>query len=285
MAKTLRKIHWFFKRHPFLYYARYILVSRKRDEHLLVTENYNRYNSLSSIPRIFHEQNLLLQLDDTSTLEKAKEISKHITDYIKPGPGVGASSEKAMQAIIEGKGGVCSDISQVFNNFCVLNGIKVREWGVIDRFYEGKYGHSFNEVYAPEMGKWIAIDPSRCILFYDEEDNVLAAVDIFDKTKKGEKLSFKEFNKLPYQTTDNTEQIYFNPDCIPFLIFNYKIKSQDWFYNNLSFFPNSLTSLLMILTNNYFKYMMLYNDHKKILSKKSEENEDHERSAQQSASN
>ncbi len=32
--------------------------------------------------------------------------------------------------MINGEGGVCSDFSQIYSNFCVINDIKVKEWGL-----------------------------------------------------------------------------------------------------------------------------------------------------------
>ena len=44
-------------------------------------------------------------------------------------PGLSVPSEEALKIMLAGKGGVCSDMVQIFNNFCVINDIKVREWG------------------------------------------------------------------------------------------------------------------------------------------------------------
>jgi hypothetical protein len=53
---------------------------------------------------------------DLNLEKEAKKIAKWLRNHIK-GPGLGKSSNKHYEKI-RGEGGVCSDMSQVYNNFC-----------------------------------------------------------------------------------------------------------------------------------------------------------------------
>jgi len=128
-------------------------------------ESYNLINTKAELPSIFNTVNMQMFKDTSkmTDLEKVKYISTWLVDHIKGGPGLSLSSKKALQIMLDGKGGVCSDMAQIFNNFCLINDLKVREWGVtIIPFNTNFGGHSFNEVYIKELDKWIFVDVSNC---------------------------------------------------------------------------------------------------------------------------
>jgi hypothetical protein len=78
-------------------------------------------------------------------LKKPKKI-KWLRNHIKGGPGLGKSSNKALRKMIRGEGGVCSDMSQVYNNFCVIKRFKSKRMGlkIITDNHSILGGHSFN---------------------------------------------------------------------------------------------------------------------------------------------
>jgi hypothetical protein len=130
MSKTLT---WYLRRHPLLYKIRFGLVSKKASLNTIENYCYNDINNKTSIPPLFFEINNLIFKGNSQGLndfEKAKTIALWLKNNIKGGPGLGKSSATALQKMINGEGGVCSDFSQIYNNFCVINDLKVKEWGM-----------------------------------------------------------------------------------------------------------------------------------------------------------
>ena len=74
------------------------------------------------------------------------------------------------------RGGVCSDYAQVFINFCIINDIKVREWGIKGSSQAIIGGHSFNEFYSEELRKWILIDIYNCVFIINKSSKELLSV-------------------------------------------------------------------------------------------------------------
>ena len=164
-----RSIKWYFRRHPLLYKIRFRLVSKNSTVNHIENFSYNNINSISEIPKIYFALNKLVfskVKTELTDVEKAQRIAIWLRNHIKGGPGLGNSSEKALKKMMNGEGGVCSDFSQVFNNFCVINNLKVKEWGlkIISKDPSILGGHSFNEVYSKEYKKWVLIDVTKSIL-------------------------------------------------------------------------------------------------------------------------
>lgn len=61
---------------------------------------------------------------------------------MKGGAVLGLSSKKTLEIMLARQGGVCSDFSQIFNIFCFINRIRVRECGCIDPLYKVLCGNS-----------------------------------------------------------------------------------------------------------------------------------------------
>ncbi|WP_386402720.1 hypothetical protein [Sungkyunkwania multivorans] len=238
---------------------------------LLTDENYNNYNSSEDIPDIYHKVNEDIPFSSESALEKTAVICKYLAKHVKGGPGLGTSSGRALKIMLEGNYGVCSDISQVFNNFCILNDIKVREWGVVDKFYKESYGHSFNEIFSEELDKWIAVDPSKCLFFYDPKNETpLSAEELFTRGRQKLPLKYECFGENVDIDDPYIRAIYFSPKAIPFMLYNYKIKTIDTVLDKFPKFPNFLISTLLIMLRKHFRYMMLFNDHKRLWNPKTQ---------------
>ena len=127
-----KKILWTLKRHPFLYLARFRLLSKNSNLNEIKGITYNFVNNKEDIPKHFEEINSIIFEDGKpdSDLDLVKKLCSWLQNNIKGGKGLSYPSEEALKIMLAGKGGVCSDMVQVFNNFCVINDIKVREWGV-----------------------------------------------------------------------------------------------------------------------------------------------------------
>ena len=117
MGKTL---NWYLRRHPLLYKIRYQLVSKTVSLETIENFCYNDLNQKTNIPPLFSEINHLIfsnEAKDLSDFEKAEKIAIWLKKNVKGGPGLGKSSAVALQKMINGEGGVCSDFSQIYSNF------------------------------------------------------------------------------------------------------------------------------------------------------------------------
>jgi hypothetical protein len=101
---------------------------------------FQRHQYKDSIPARYFEVNRSMNLNpEMETLEKALEIGRYLRANVKGGRGLGLSSEQTLEKMLGEKGGVCSDFSQIFCIFCLINDIKVKEWGCVDGLYNGKF--------------------------------------------------------------------------------------------------------------------------------------------------
>lgn len=232
-TKFSNYIFWMFKRHPYLYFTRFKLLSRNVEVHDIQHESYNLTNRETDIPKHFFEVNRLIFPTDNklTDLEKIKALSIWLVTHIKGGSGLSLSSGKALKIMLAGKGGVCSDIAQIFNNFCVINNLQVREWGVTLIPFNTNYGgHSFNEVYCKELKKWVFVDVSNCLLFYTESQEVpLSVMELYKESRKGRFPKPLFFNKAHTFKEKIIGDYYFNVQAAPFLICNYSTKTYDAF--------------------------------------------------------
>ena len=127
-----------------------------------------KLNDKKDIPNYFTTINSKIFDKDEpiEDLDQVKKLTIWLNNNIKGGKGLSEPSESALKMMLAGNGGVCSDLVQVFNNFCVINNIQVREWGVTRAPFDNSFGgHSFNEVFSEKLDKWVLVDVSNCINF------------------------------------------------------------------------------------------------------------------------
>ncbi|POY40894.1 hypothetical protein C3L50_05200 [Flavobacterium alvei] len=254
-----KPLNWYLKRHPLLYKIRFRLVSKNVSLNDINNFCYNDINKKNNIPKLFYETNDLIFneiSEKLSDFEKTKTIAIWLKKNIKGGPGLGKSSATALHKMIKGEGGVCSDFSQIFSNFCVINNIKVKEWGLKSLSTDPKVsgGHSFNEVYCPEFQKWIMIDVAKSCLFYQSElDIPLSTLEYMQLKKEKKQIDIRPLNGL--DTTDNNLlNIFILSNSMPFIITNYDNKTVDYFLDKLDFFPVSIIHGLLILLGKGYRF-------------------------------
>ena len=227
---------------------------------------FHDFNSLSSIPKLYFETNGKLGLNTSQDeYDKALQIGKFLRTNIKGGPGIGLSSQETLEIMLANKGGVCSDFSQIFNIFCFINGIKVKEWGCIDRFYKTEFGHSFNEIYSTAQQKWIAIDIHKGITFYNEEGIALSVIELFSNLRNGHHVMFKHYSDYispDYHRTPNV----FSATTIPFIISNNKNNVTDYYFEKFQklLSPILINTLILLLRKNH-KFLFVMDDYKEKL--------------------
>jgi hypothetical protein len=255
-----KSLHWYLRRHPLLYQIRYSLVSKKVGVSRIENFCYNTINKKKDIPSLYFELNQSIfgkKNKNRTDLKKAKKIAKWLINNIKGGPGLGKSSQNVLIKMLKGEGGVCSDLAQVFNNFCVINDIKVKEWGLKIETKDSnlKGGHSFNEIFSSELGKWIIIDVSKSILFYQTSSKLpLSVIELIDLKTEKQEVNLTNFNKKKQLDENHVRDLYFNPNSFPFLITHYCNKTYDTFLDTFEFLPESIIHGLVYLTGQSYLY-------------------------------
>ena len=191
---------------------------------------FNDCNSLASIPPLYFEINNKIGLDASlDEYDKALQIGKFLRLNMKGGPGIGLSSQKTLEKMWANQGGVCSDFSQIFNIFCFINNIKVKEWGCIDRFYKTQFGHSFNEIYSSRRKKWVAIDIHKGMVFTDMTGDTLSVVELFTVLRHGNPVNFVHYSQYVSPDHPRTPMVYASI-TIPFIIDNNKNDVTDFYF-------------------------------------------------------
>ncbi|WP_158524992.1 transglutaminase-like domain-containing protein [Winogradskyella epiphytica] len=233
--------------------------------------SYNDWNAKEDIPPYFYEINTKIFKDGKpdADLELIKQLVTWLYSHSKVGPGLSEPSDKALETLLYGKGGVCSDMAQVFNNFCVINDIKVREWGTTSApFSRDNGGHSFNEVFIKELNKWVLIDPSWGMLFFEEnKEQPLSVLKVFEFSRKRQKLVFSSFIRNKDITKSQVNKNYLNPDITPFLICAYRNKTYDRYLKLYrAYLPVFIIHFLVYLTNKSYHYKFPLDNYKSIFS-------------------
>lgn len=271
MFGIVKKIRWTIKRHPFLYYARFKLLSKNVNKDKLGHYCYNTINKKRNIPKSFTIVNTLILKGKRglNDLETVLELSCWLRTNIKGGRGLSLSSEKALEKMLAGEGGVCSDIAQIFNNFCVVNDIKVREWGITSFPFNSEFGgHAFNEFYSKTLKKWVLIDVSKTIMFYLEGSIVpLSVIELFEYNKLGKPIVFKSFLESNLPNAPLINFYYLNQDRAPFLICNYHNKTYDAYLDKFkALCPVFVIHFWLYLIQKSYYYLFPFNDYKDQLS-------------------
>ena len=255
-----KPLNWYLRRHPILYKIRYRLVSKTVSTNEINDFCYNDINKKNKIPRLFFEINNLIfsgKSKELSDFEKAKTISIWLRNNIKGGPGLGKSSTTALLKMMNGEGGVCSDISQIFSNFCVINDLKVKEWGLKSLSTDSRVsgGHPFNEVYCNEFQKWIMIDAAKSIFLYHSNKNIpLSTLEYIQLKEENKEIVIASIVTNEAIIDTNSNQIYLLSNSSPFVITNYDNKMYDYLFDKLDFFPESILHGILILIGKGYKF-------------------------------
>ena len=266
----LKKIHWTLKRHPFLYMTRFRLLSKNSSKSAIASISYNTLNKKEEIPLNFYNVNneIFLQGKPDSDLELIKQLVSWLCEHTRVGPGLSEPSDKALEIMIYGKGGVCSDMAQIFNNFCVINDLQVREWGTTSApFNRANGGHSFNEVYVKQLQKWVLIDSSWGGLFYNEQEMPMSVIELYQRSRTGQAVSYHSFIEGKVIEQSLITKNYLNTDITPFLICDYRNKVYDR-YLTLARpqVPVFIIHFFVYLSGKSYHYKFPLDDYKKIFS-------------------
>lgn len=254
-----KPLNRFWNRNPFFYKVRNALLFRNITKEELSDISYNTYNPIESIPEIYHESNKLIfknTKEDLTDFDKAITIATWLRNNVRGGKGLGTNSTDALKLMLHGGYGVCSDFCQVYNNFCVINNLKVREWG-LKKIGSHVDGHAFNEFYSKELDKWIFIDVSKSLFFVQSDDPDKVPISVLDLYPvDGKKLNIKSvcFNARFSQEDKMIDKFYFSDMYKAFVIDNYVNSLYDKYLTRYEKFPIPFIHGMLILLNKSYVY-------------------------------
>ena len=263
-----KRIVWFFKRHPILYFIRFKLLSKSIPFEQLKDACYNDSNQIQDIPKYFLEVNkkIFNSEKEYTDFDKMKKIASWLSEKIRGGRGLSLSSEQVLKQMLNNDGGVCSDQAQVFNNFCVINDLMVREWGNTHYPFSPKYGgHSFNEVFCKELDKWVMVDVAHCVAFLDAVSKPLSVLEYYKPNRDLSQIHFKSFSNHLKLDSKLLNIIYKNKNLIPFYIAGYNNKVYDWYLNKFhKYQPVFMIHFLVYLRGKSYHYLFPYQNVKEV---------------------
>ena len=264
LESVKNKIKWIVRRHPILYYMRFALICKNIPADLDDENCFNSLNFKKDVAPLFSSTLSEIDLLNKSDFEKSLSIAKFLVQKISGGPGLGLSSDAALHKMLTDKAGVCSDFSQIYNVFCLLADVKVREYGVVEKFYNPQFGHTFNEIYSTQLGKWIMIDVGKGTYYVDQSTaQPLSAVELFVQLRNKEKPQANCF--IDKKDEDNRLDQIYSSKSIPFLISNYCNKTYDHYFNKYQDkVPGFLISFWLIILRKNFKFSFMLDDYKKF---------------------
>ena len=163
-------------------------------------------------------------------MDQAILLARHLRGTSHHGNPIQANTRETYEKIIGGQGGYCSDYTQAFNALALAAGLKVREWGFT--WEDMANGHAFNEIWDPELRKWVLID--AFVSFY--------AVD----TATGVPLSALEFRAALLGEAGAGEA-----RIVPIVLERFGFKSPE---KALDWYRRGVPQMFLLLGNNVFSY-------------------------------
>lgn len=265
MAASVKKyLAFLLRRAPIFFPIRFLLILQKPDRKTLDEENYNAYNPKQDIPEAFYTENKSIAVSGDNTFDRALHIAKYLKGTYGGGTkNLGYSSAKTLHTMQTKAEGTCGDYSQIFINFCILNDIKVREWGLHDKVYKNTKGHVFNEVYLPEAEQWMFIDLHFAIYFKDKTTGKpLSVASLISMVENNLQNNIEFVHFLPikdsFEGREYIKDIYFVKGYLVFLVTHYYIKKMDKALDGAGKLPIPLVHLLLIFKRQYYKYMLVF---------------------------
>ncbi len=261
-----KKLRHTLTRHPMLFYIRFALICRnvRPGEDL---PEFADSNSINDVPEKFTEILREMGLDPADdSFERALAISRFIRRRVQGGPGIGLSSEVTLTRMLTQKAGICSDYAQIFNLFCLAEGIRVREWGCVETFYKPVYGHSFSEVYSEKMSKWVMLDVGKNLFFTRTgETEPLSVTELFQYLREGNTLAYTHFSD--YVCADMYKiDLTYSSIMAPFIVENYDNKLYDRYLDKyMDRFPPFVINAMLILRGKNYRFAFPMDDYRKML--------------------
>ena len=163
------------------------------------------------------------------------------------GPGCGDFSD-LMNAILEiddNDGmGCCSDHSEVFIALSHVLGLNSRE--------VSHTGHTFNEIYDPDVNKWLWIDTQYALMAKDDEGNYLSLLEMMKRMREGQQIRYDFFGNSSHlfsRSLPNEHIHYDSKDDFEYIMLTLgdNVFSQDHFNGKLKFLPKSIRQIISLV--------------------------------------
>jgi len=155
-------------------------------------EHWQKYSPHSTTAELALAQQLILEntnvKNNDSTLVKVKKISAFIINTLDTHRGIPADSSNYLSPWQNYKLATANKSKVWCGDFCAILSFFLRAEGIVSRevCFEGKInsvytaGHSFNEVYIPEIKKWVMVDLTSKAVFITNNFEYLNAVDFYE---------------------------------------------------------------------------------------------------------
>ncbi len=119
--------------------------------------------------------------DRESEFERSLAIARELMRAPnRKGSPIGADTLRTYRAITEEGRGYCADFVKVFNGLALAGQMPVRQWGFA--FSAFGSGHTFNEVFDHDRGKWVLVDSFHSLFFVDPETREpLSVLEVHDR--------------------------------------------------------------------------------------------------------
>ena len=242
-----------------MYRWRYALITRAGESEAF-SATFANHPDRATIPDEYRSRVERLYTDDPSSWKHALAIAEHLSTKGTRGPGLGEDSTSALKAILEGRGGTCSDFAQVYWGLANAAGIPTREWGLCwDLLDTHRGGHAFNEIYCEEKERWVFVDPTFSIYATlrsgGPELSVSGLVDLVMKGC-GEEVHF-HFIDPQQETPQRVERLrrhYLDCRHIFFCLSNYNPFEQDEVLRKWRWLPLALQNLFLLFSGHYQRF-------------------------------
>ena len=163
-------------------------------------------------------------------LAKALRLARHLRVTSRHGEPIQANARETYEKIVSGQGGYCSDYTQAFNALALAAGLDVREWGFTWETMAN--GHAFNEIWDPDLEKWVFIDAFTSFYVVDADTGTPMGALEFRSSLLGEPGAGKA-------------------QVVPIVAERFGFKSEE---KALDWYRRGVPRMFLLLGNNVFSY-------------------------------
>ena len=195
-------------------------------------------------------------IDKLQTMDTAKKAQFITLLYSKNGgPGCG-NYKDLMHNILrldDNNGmGCCSDHAEVFIALSHIFGLNSRE--------VHHTNHTFNEVYDPDINKWLWIDTQFAIMAKDDKNNYLSLLEMTRYVNKGKQISYDFFGNASHtfsRLLPIEHEYYDSKDDFEYieLTLGDNVFSQDHFNKKIIFLPKPIRQIIALVQGIQPKYI------------------------------
>jgi hypothetical protein len=179
------------------------------------------------------------------------------------GRGLSCDSVRALEEIYGGRGGTCSDYSQVYLGLCAAAGLRVREWGLCDDFRRPTFGHAFNEVYCAKLRQWAFVDPMDSVYAINRRTHLpLSVTELVDLTtaRRTDEIEFCRIDDAwDGRGGRSPRAVYLNPGHLFFLMVNNRVFAQDAILRWAGICPLPLLHGTLLALGRYQRFRLYVN--------------------------